>query len=481
MTGSVYNISELEELFQAGQDKPSRVICAGVFETAVRPEQAQSCDDFLYSMRELAALTEACGLEPAGSITQNLPRADGTFYVGTGKLEEIREVAEGTRAQAVIFNDSLTPAQFRAIQKKLGLPILDRTALILEIFRSRARTRESMLQVEYARLSYIRTRLVGMWDTLGRKGGASGSMSSRGEGETQLELDRRQIDTRIAQLKRELKEVAGERELRKRKRSRSRLPLVSLIGYTNAGKSTIMNAMLERYGPASAPGAGDKDKKVFEADMLFATLDSSVRRISPGMGGDFLLSDTVGFIHRLPTALVEAFKSTLEEAAQADLLVLVADCSDSRCQSHLEVTEKILSELGAGGLPRITVYNKADLAAEKAENETGPDLPDGPAAYPRPGPPLRDAGTHGREGRSIYISAKDSASVGMLAELISEELFGKLQEEFFLFPFEKGSEAHSFMEDAEILDTEYSEYGTLFRARVSEAVLKKYRQYRHQE
>jgi len=502
MAGSVYNINEISELFHSGGESPVRVICVGVFETGKRraaeggsagpagtaPGEAPygtTLEDFLYSMKELEELVKACGMEPAGSVTQNLEHAANNYYVGSGKLLEIREIAEETGSEGVIFNDSLSPAQFRNLQKELGLPVLDRTALILEIFRTRAKTRESMLQVEFARLSYIRTRLVGMWDTLGRKGGASGAMSSRGEGETQLELDRRQIDTRLAELRRELKEVSGERSLRRRRRGRSQLPVVSLIGYTNAGKSTIMNAMLDRFGPQTGKGAESRTendtgrkgkhtaeeagypengKKVFEADMLFATLDSSVRRISTGRAGDFLLSDTVGFIHKLPTTLVEAFKSTLEEAAEADLLILVADRSDSHFRSHLEVTEGILKELGAGGIPRIIVYNKADRC-----------MP--PIAYPRLGAVHRDAGRDGGAGKSLYISAKDPASIDMLADEICEVLYGSQQEAEFLIPYAKSGLVHELMQQAEVLSTEYTDTGTRLRVCASEALIRQYNEH----
>lgn len=467
MPGSEFNINEISELFRLDREETVRVICAGVFETG--RGKAGIYEDFLYSMQELEELCKACGLSPVSRVTQNLDHAGSGLYVGPGKVEELRELAADVDAEAVIFNDSLSPAQFRNLQKELGMPVLDRTALILEIFRSRAKTRESMLQVDYARLSYIRTRLVGMWDTLGRKGGASGAMSSRGEGETQLELDRRNIDTRLAELRRELKDVAEERRLRSRRRRRSSYPLVSLIGYTNAGKSTIMNALLERYGAedtfvkaGEGNASAENPKKVFEADMLFATLDSSVRRISPGKSRDFLLSDTVGFIHKLPTTLVEAFKSTLEEAAEADLLILVADCSDPHFRSHLEVTENILTELGAGGIPRITVYNKADLC-------------DPPVIYPRRGDETRGAGRKGEPGKSIYICAKDPDSVDMLTELICTELYGKRRKAEFLIPYDRGSLVHELMESTDVISTEYTGEGTKLTVELSEEQFERYR------
>ena len=461
MAETEYNINEISELFSAGGDDRIRVICVGVCETG--KNGAVTAGDFDYSMKELEELAKACRLEPVCRVTQNLDHALSTYYVGPGKVYEIKELAADNDAGGVIFNDSLSPAQFRNLQKELQLPVLDRTALILEIFRTRAKSRESMLQVEYARLSYIRTRLVGMWDTLGRKGGASGSMSSRGEGETQLELDRRSIDKRLAELRHELKEVSGERLIRRRKRRRSRLPLASLIGYTNAGKSTIMNALLERYGGQDGAAAQeDGGKKVFEADMLFATLDSSVRRISPGASGDFLLSDTVGFIHKLPTTLVEAFKSTLEEAAEADLLILVADRSDEHFGSHLEVTEEVLSELGAGGIPRLIVYNKADLC-------------DPPVAYPRAGAVARDSGRAGGTGKSIYISAKDGKSIEMLAEMIGSELYGAQQQAVLLIPYGQGAAVSDLMDNAEVLSTDYTADGTLMEVRCTADLIEKYR------
>lgn len=457
MAGSSYNIDEAAEIFSADNDGEVRVLTVGVYETA---DKNSSEDEFLYSMEELKALVSACDMTPVGMVTQNLEHSVKALYVGTGKVSEIRTAADTLEADLIVFNDTLSPSQYRNLQKELKKPVMDRTALIIEIFKRRARSREAMLQVEYARLSYIKTRLVGMWDTLGRKGGASGSMSSRGEGETQLELDRRAIDKKLAFLRRELKVVTKEREVRRKKREKSGTKLASLIGYTNAGKSTIMNALVSKYS-SDEYAFGSEQKKVFEADMLFATLDSSVRKIVPDTMGDFLLSDTVGFIHKLPTTLVEAFKSTLEEAGQADLLVIVVDRSDEHYKVHMEVTEQILAELGAGDIPRIVVYNKADKCEVSVK-------------YPALGASKREGGSEGGEQKSIYISAHDEKSIEMLATLIAEELYGKQIEAVFMIPYDRGNVVNDLMLNSTVKETEYTENGTKLTVSCTENMIEKY-------
>ena len=271
-------------------------------------------ENFEHSMEELALLAEACEMEVVGSMTQNLPYINKALYVGTGKIEEIKEEAAWTGAEMLLFNDSLTPSQIRNIKDETGIAVMDRTTLILEIFASRAKSREAMLQVEVARLQYMLPRLVGLHEALSRQGGGSGSMSNKGAGEKKLELDRRKIENRLAELRKELSQVEVERETQQKKRERSAIPRVALVGYTNAGKSTIMNAMVETY-------IGDEEKKVLEKDMLFATLDTSVRNITPKENKTILLSDTVGFIDKLPHGLVKAFRSTLSEAVAAHLIL----------------------------------------------------------------------------------------------------------------------------------------------------------------
>lgn len=313
-------------------------------------------EDFERSMQELGSLAEACDMVPAGRVTQKLSKIHQSLYMGKGKLLEIKAYLETEEIDVLIFDRSLTPTQLRNLQDLLEYPILDRTTLILEIFAVRAKTREAKLQVESARLQYILPRLTGMHRTLSRQGGGSG-FANKGSGEKKLELDRRRIEKRMAELRRELEQVAKERETQRKRRQGSQLPRVALVGYTNAGKSTLMNKVLDRY-------TRDASKKVLEKDMLFATLDTTVRRISTGQGEDFLLSDTVGFIHQLPTGLVKAFRSTLEEAKEADLLLHVLDYADESFRTQRKVTEETLKELGAGDIPVIYVYNKADKCME---------------------------------------------------------------------------------------------------------------------
>ena len=434
-------------------DTKEPVVLAGVRETS-GADAGLSEADFQHSLDELSELAKACMMDPRAVVTQQMPKVSAGLYVGSGKAEEIRIAAVNVGASRVIFNDTLSPSQIRNLQKALELPVMDRTALILEIFERRARSREARLQVELAKLNYLKPRLIGMWETQNRQGGASGSMSAKGEGETQLEIDRRTIDHRLAELRREIKSVAKERELRRKKRRESGLPLVSLVGYTNAGKSTMMNALLDHCEgntdeTAPKPDPSEK-KKVFEADMLFATLDTTVRKITVSRGREFLLSDTVGFIHRLPTALVEAFHSTLEEVTQADLLLQIVDGSDPHCQEHIEVTKKTVEELGAGHIPMVTVYNKADLAEP-------------PVRYPRRGIKDQDAG--GIRNEAVWLSAKDPASIEFLIGLIFEKLDAGMTEHEFLVPYHKGQVVSFLMENAMILKTEYTDAGTALTVR----------------
>ncbi len=398
-----------------------RVLLAGV-------DTGEGQEEFERSMEELADLAKACEMEPVGMITQKMEGINKSLYLGSGKTAETAEAAKMLEAELVIFNDTLTPSQLRNLQEELKMPVMDRTNLILDIFEKRARTREARLQVESARLQYLLPRLVGMHEALTRQGGTSGSMSSRVAGEKKLELDRRRIEHRITELDRELEEVSKERETQRKKRQKSGIPLVALVGYTNAGKSTILNRMIHKHGM-------DEEKKVLEKDMLFATLDTSVRRICTGNNRDFLLSDTVGFVHKLRHGLVKAFRATLLELKTADLLLQVVDYSDPHYEKHMETTRETITQLGAGHIPMITVFNKSDRV-------------DDCIAYPK------------TVGDKIYISAKEDVSLEMLTELILDKVYDNFKEMELLVPYEKGQVVSYFMENAHVLSVEYEKEGT---------------------
>ena len=399
--------------------------------------------DFSRSMEELAELAKACFMEPVAIVTQKMDCVHKGLYIGVGKVQEVKELAEMLEAELVIFDNSLTPSQLRNLQEELKTPVMDRTNLILDIFESRARTREAKLQVESARLQYLLPRLVGMHEALTRQGGTSGSMSSRGAGEKKLELDRRRIEHRISELRKELDEVSKERMVQRKKRQNARIPLVALVGYTNAGKSTIMNAMVERY-------VKEEEKKVLEKDMLFATLDTTVRRMNTGNNRDFLLSDTVGFIHNLPHSLVKAFRSTLEEVKNADLLLQIVDYSDPFYREQMKTTKQTLIELEAGDIPMITVYNKVDKSEEGL-------------FYPK---------AVGDD--KLYICAKQEESILLLVEKILDKIYSDFEEAKFLIPYKEGGVVSYFRENAQIISQDYEENGTRLLVRCHKADKSKY-------
>ena len=442
------------------------VILAGVWRTA--DQNFASEEEFNASMEELEELARACLMECVCTVTQKLQQADKALYVHQGKAREIAELAQNMEVSRVIFNDTLSPSQIRNLQKLLKVPVTDRTRLILEIFERRARTREAKLQVELAKLQYLKPRLSGLWQTQTRQGGASGSMSSRGEGEKQLEIDRRTIDHRLSELRRELKQVGREREIQRKKRTASRIPHVALVGYTNAGKSTIMNAMIDRWMPEES--SDGKSKKVFAEDMLFATLDTSVRRIMPEKGREFLLSDTVGFIRDLPTALVEAFHSTLEEVTQASVLLQVVDASDPHSEEQIRTTVDTINALGAGHIPMITVFNKCDLSGMSVGS---PAAVSGPGRYPRRG--MKEGDVGGVTNERVYISAKDPASIELLTEVILEKLESGNTVEEFRIPYQKGGVQAYLTEHARILSLEYQNECILLTADCTKTVAKRAR------
>ena len=419
--------------------------------------------DFERSMEELAALTEACELGVMGTVTQNLDRPNQALFFGSGKVAEIRDMAEELSANMVIFDNALSPMQLRNLQIEIGLPVLDRTALILDIFAVRARSREAKLQVEVAKLQYMLPRLAGLHAALSRQGGSGGGNGSgsgfanKGAGETKMELDRRHIEHRLSELRKELREVERERETQRKQRSNSEIPRVALVGYTNAGKSTLMNAYLDSF-LAKEGVETDKleEKKVFEKDMLFATLDTTVRKIPMPNKKDFLLSDTVGFIDKLPHNLVQAFKSTLEEVREADLLLQVVDVSDEHHKDQIKITQETLHELGADKIPVIYVMNKADKAFADREEEVNLPLV------------LEDR---------IFISAKQKIGLDELTQMIQSRLYADQVSCQMLIPYDQGAVTSYLNENAEIISTDYLPEGTKISLKMRKSDYNRYCQY----
>lgn len=398
--------------------------------------------NFEKSMKELSRLTKACEIEVAETVTQNLESRNMATYIGSGKVPEVLAVVNASESDLVIFNDELSPSQIRNLEEELHCAIMDRTALILEIFARRAKTREAKLQVEVAHLQYMLPRLVCLRQSLEQQTGGVGT-TNRGSGEKQLELNRRQIQNRISRLRTELDALGENRETQRRQRKKAGVPVVSLVGYTNAGKSTIMNALLEM---TSQP----QDKMVFEKDMLFATLETSVRSIILPDKKLFLLTDTVGFIDRLPHNLVRAFRSTLEEATEADLIIHVVDISDQDYEQQMDVTNKTLEEIGVKGIPVVYALNKAD----KLDIRPQTDRQDG-----------------------IYISAKYRTGMDSLIALISKELFGDYIKCNLLIPFQNGEVVSYLSQNAHIISTEYVADGTKLECEMRQMDYNRYKQF----
>ena len=430
------------------QTRPTRAVLVGL-NTGI------SSSDFGRSMDELKELAAAIDIETTLIVTQSLPSPDRSTYIGSGKVEEIAASLDMFDIDLVVVGGVLSPMQARNLEKVLDTEVIDRTGLILQIFARRAKTREACLQVEYAQLQYMLPRLAHMRTSLSRQGGGSGRLSNKGSGEKQLELDRRRIEHRMAELRRDLEGIQRERDTQRGRRMRSGLPEVALVGYTNAGKSTILNGLIDLYGVS-----GTEDKQVFEKDMLFATLDTSVRKIEPKDHRPFLLTDTVGFISELPHDLVKAFRSTTEEAKFADLLLEVIDFSDPEYRHHMEVTQQTLQEIGAGEIPVIYVFNKSDILHDE-QMESG-SLP---IEFPRTG------------ADRVYISAKDKDSLDTLIEVIEKKFAEGETEVEMLLPYKEGAILGDLNNRGLVRSSEYQEDGVLVKALLPAKDISKYERY----
>ena len=404
-------------------------------------------ESFRDEMVELKNLCEACNIEVVDQMVQNARTIHPKTYVGTGKLEELRLLVEEMKVSIVIFNSELTPSQIKHIDEVLQVEVLDRTGLILEIFANRARTREAKLQVEVVRLQYELPRLVGLNNNLSRQAGGSGAAGgstsaggrNKGAGETKLELNRRQLNEKITQLQKELDSLSVQRKTQRGRRKKNGLPVVALVGYTNAGKSSVMNYMVNHY-------IGDEKKQVFEKNMLFATLETSVRQIPIQEHRDFLLSDTVGFVSNLPHNLVKAFRTTLEEVCEADLLLHVVDCSNPDYQTQIEVTKQTLKEIGADEIPVIYVYNKMDLIQEK--------------------PTLICA------ANGVLASTKTGLGMEELVNKICERVLPKSQKLEVLIPYDCGALIAKVKASANILCEECREQGIRYEVECGPHIIK---------
>ena len=380
-------------------------------------------------MEELRGLAGAACVEVIGETIQSLPRPNTATLIGKGKVEEITELVDSMEADLVIFNDELTGMQLRNLEEAFGVKVIDRTILILDIFAARAETAEGKLQVELAQLAYRMPRLTGMGKALSRLGGGIGT---RGPGEKKLETDRRHIERRMDDIRAELAKVKKNRRVQRSRRTRSGIPVVALVGYTNSGKSALMNRFLSQV---------DKEEKtVREKDMLFATLDTQQRSIRPDANHEFILVDTVGFVSRLPHSLVDAFKATLEEVTEADLLLHVVDASFQDNDMQIAVTNKVLGEIGAGGKEKVMVFNKIDIAPQ--------------VQVPSPGT------------TNCFVSARTGEGMDELLAVIIDRVFATSVCSY-LIPYDKGSVVAYLNEKARVLDTEYRAEGTFLKAEVS--------------
>lgn len=396
--------------------------------------------NFDESMIELKNLCQACEIDEIAHIKQNAKKVNSKFYMGSGKIKELRDLIIDKDVDVVVFNNELSASQIKNIEDEIECSVIDRTALILDIFANRAKTREAKLQVEIARLQYELPRIIDDNEDLGRQGGGAG-LKNRGSGETKLELELRRIKDRIVNLNKELETVMSQREIQKSKRKKSSTPNVALVGYTNAGKSSVMNVFVEKF-------INNEDKKVFEKNMLFATLETYVRNIKLPDNRSFLLSDTVGFVGDLPHNLVKAFRSTLEEVCDADLLLHIVDISNPNYENHIKVTNETLRQIGAENIPSIYVFNKSDLIEL---DELSDDR--------------------------ILISAKNNIGIDELVESICKQIFADYINLKIEVPYIEAKMISYIMENEAIINFEYTENGVMFHIECSKVEYVKYKEF----
>jgi len=428
------------------RQRPERALLIGV-------EMGQPVWSMADSLAELAQLADTAGVEVVGEVTQKLDAPNPATLVGKGKLEEIRKLQDTVPYDLLVFDEELTPRQQRNIEEALNIKTLDRTALILDIFARHARTREGRLQVELALLEYRLPRLTRLWTHLSRQTGGGGSVGLRGPGETQLEVDRRQARERINHLKDELKLVHQQRELYRQKRRRAGVPVVALVGYTNAGKSTLLNALSH---------AG-----VLAANVLFATLDPTTRAVSLPDGREILLTDTVGFIQRLPTMLVAAFRATLEEIAEADLLIHVLDITHPNAAEQAHTVEEVLKELGLSDKPRIVALNKIDRLIGQEKPPTA-DAPEDGLPLPAPDPDMAARLVAEMDIPADHVPVSAQAGIGLdrLLARIEEELNRNLLTVTVCIPYSQGDMVAEFHRQGTVLSETYNDRGTVITGRL---------------